>query len=147
LRERKEDVLPLAIGFLKRVSKRIAKPFEGFTSAAQNLLIEHSWPGNVRELENVVLVGLLKSEGAKIGAEDIAVAKSEEEGKREPSSRTPREGESFELPTHGLKLEELNKSIIENALQKNHGNVTKTAQYLGLSRRVLQGRLRKIGPS
>jgi two-component system, NtrC family, response regulator AtoC len=145
LRERKEAILPLAINFLRVASARTGKSFIGFTSAAKDLIFDYRWPGNVRELENVMLNALLKSCDGTIDVENLYLIGPQVEVERKDDPKFDLDNCDLKLPLDGLKLEQLNNNIILKALEKNSGNITRTAQYLGLSRRVLQGRLKKAG--
>ena len=146
LRERKDDILPLAIEFLKRALRRSDKNFDGFTSAAEEFLTGHPWPGNVRQLKNAMLGLALRGFGTVVDLNDVSFISETAQPHFSSMSGKPVLGnDQFELPATWLRLEELNKDIIKRALQKNHGNVTHTAKYLAISRRVLQGRLKKMG--
>jgi two-component system, NtrC family, response regulator AtoC len=145
LRERKEAILPLAINFLRVASARTGKFFVGFTSEAKDLIFDYRWPGNVRELENVMLNALLKSCDGTIDVESLFLIKPQGDVMPKPSPSFHLDDCELNLPSDGLKLERLNNNIVLKALEKNSGNITRTAQYLGISRRVLQGRLKKLG--
>jgi len=148
LRERQDDILPLAIRFLKRASVSNAIPFEGFTPAAQEYLINYPWPGNVRQLENAMLNLALRKFGNVIDVDDLSVIPGVTQSDGASRRGNPILGsDEFDLPPNLLKLEDLNKGIIKQALNKNFGNITRTAQYLGISRRVLQGRVKRMGLS
>jgi transcriptional regulator with PAS, ATPase and Fis domain len=144
LRQRKEDILPLALGFAQRASKRRGQPFGGFTAAAERFLLSFPWPGNVRQLRNamerLVLMGVVD----RADAQDLAFIGDGPGGaERQPAGRSVLTEGPFDLPTERLDLEGLNQRIIGLALSKHGGNLTRTAAYLGLSRRVLEGRLKK----
>ncbi|MFH1930970.1 MAG: sigma-54 dependent transcriptional regulator [Pseudomonadota bacterium] len=148
LRDRQDDILPLAIKFLKKVSPENWKNFKGFTSAAEDFLLHHPWPGNVRQLENTILNLSLRGFGDIVDVDDISfIADMSQPGNRSGSLKPVLGNDEFELPSSWLRLEELNRTIIKRALHKNCGNITHTAQYLDISRRVLQGRLKKMGLS
>ena len=144
LGERPEEILPLAFRFAERAARRRGQRFGGFTPAAERFLCSCPWPGNVRQLKNAMerLVLMQVSECADL--EDLAfIRDSALREKPEPSAPVPGTGE-FPLPEEGLDLEELNRRIIRMALEKHGGNRTRTAAYLGMSRRVLEGRLKKL---
>src|SRR5215204_2918221 len=71
LRERKEDILPLAMWFVRRFSSELKKKLDGLDNEAQKMLVRYNWPGNIRELENALERAALLSEGHTIGAEDL----------------------------------------------------------------------------
>ncbi len=145
LRDRKEDILPLALRFIKRAYTRKGKRFSCFTSRVEAFLISLPWPGNVRQLKNAMdRLALLRSTD-QIDVDNLSFIED-----FTPASDFTREFEpildnNFALPAENLDIEALNRRIIQKALQKNRGNKTRTAQYLNISRRVLQGRLKKMG--
>jgi len=146
LRERRDDILPLALRFIRRAYTRRGKKFSRFVLAAENFLISFHWPGNVRQLKNIMehvaLMGLLDT----IDIHDLSllINSSDYANGNTPKGRPVLGQNDFELPEDKLDLENLNRWIIKTAFQKNEGNQTRTAQYLGISRRVLQGRLKKM---
>jgi DNA-binding NtrC family response regulator len=125
LRERREDIAPLADHFLARVAKRYGRAVGAFSEEAIVALEAHSWPGNVRELEHVVERALLLARGATIAAEDLGLAAA-----ARPPAQT---------------LEELELRAIETALARAGGNVSDAAVALGLSRSALYRRLQHHG--
>lgn len=146
LRERRDDIIPLALRFIKRAYARRGKKFNRFTSAAKGFLIAFDWPGNVRQLKNamehVALMGLLD----KVEINDLSFLVSSPDCAEGNTKETrPVLGhDDLALPEGKLDLQKLNRWIIKSALKKNEGNQTRTAQYLCISRRVLQGRLKKM---
>jgi DNA-binding NtrC family response regulator len=143
LRERPEEILPLAMRFVERASRRRGQRFGGFTPAAERFLASFPWRGNVRQLKNAMerLVLMRPWEGVDVA--DLAFIRE-----RQPAAETaamPLSPDSdLILPEEGLDLEALNRRIVRLALEKHGGNRTRTAQYLGMSRRVLEGRLQKL---
>jgi two-component system response regulator HydG len=131
LRDRAEDVLPLAEHFLGEAASRTGKPIRGFTQAALKVLLAYPWPGNVRELENVVERAVALAEGEQIGPDDL------------PSQ--VRERRSTDVLAgalaRGLTLAELEREYIHRVLQAEAGNKTKAAQRLGLDRKTLYRKL------
>ena len=126
LRQRREDVLPLAAFFLERLNRRYRRKLAGFTPAARQQLAEWGWPGNVRELEHTVERALLLARGELITETDLRL-------KSAPSGP---EG------LDGMTLEQAERWFIERTLQRCEGNVNKAAELLGLSRSALYRRLR-----
>ena len=130
LRQRREDVLPLAAFFLQRLGKRYRRNLEGFTPAAQQQLTEWGWPGNVRELEHTVERALLMARGELITETDLRL-------------KTAASGpEGADELLQGMTLEQAERWFIERTLQRCEGNVNKAAEQLGLSRSALYRRLR-----
>jgi DNA-binding NtrC family response regulator len=149
LRERSDDILPLALRFINRSFKRRGKFFAGFSPAAERFMLRFSWPGNVRQLKNAMeRLALMRSAG-QIQVEDLAFVQDlePEEWDEEAvaiSGKPVMGRDDFELPESGLDLAALDRWILEKALERCLGNQTRCAQYLGISRRVLQGRLKKM---
>ncbi len=127
LRERREDILPLAGHFLRQHSRRYRKRASAFDNAATQALLEHGWPGNVRELDHLVERGVLMSQGEVVRAADLALR-----------AGTPPPGRLEEM-----SLEEVEITLIRKALAKFGGNVTQAAQALGLSRSALYRRIQR----
>lgn len=146
LRERKEDILPLALHFIKRAFARRGRVFGGFTGKAEEFLVSFSWPGNVRQLKNAMERLALLGSWDPIDLKDLSwIQGTNPADELAPGAKPLLGRDGFELPEEALNLEELNREIIKKALDKNQGNQTRTAQYLGISRRALQGRLKKMG--
>jgi DNA-binding NtrC family response regulator len=138
LRERREDVRPLAESFLARHAQRYRKGVERFDEGALRALREYPWPGNVRELDHAVERGVLMARGSAIAAEDLFLERAggaPGAGVGLPGGASP----SLEEMT----LEEAEKIMIERALDRHDGSVTEAARTLGLSRSALYRRLEK----
>lgn len=147
LRERKEDILPLALRFVRQSAARRGKIFGEFTQEAQEFLISLPWSGNVRELKNTMERLALLGPWDRVEIRDLLFVKNIAEEVQEMGKKGILGADEFQLPKGMLDLDALNKEIIKRALLLNQGNQTKTAQYLRLSRRVLQGKLKKLGLS
>ncbi len=126
LRDRKEDILPLAEYFLKKYSKELGKKIEGFTKEARKALLSYSWPGNVRELQNVIERAVVLTRRNAISGEELLL------------ENVPRP-----FPT----LEELEKEHIKKALSITNGNISKAAELLGIHRNTLREKIRKYNIS
>ena len=124
LRERRDDILPLAAGFLREFAGATAE----LTPAAIEALRGHDWPGNVRELRNVLERALIMCDGPFIDAEDLSL-------------RAPKD-----VPLSRITdLETLERKVVERAMRDADGNKVKAAKQLGISRMQLYTRLRKFG--
>ncbi len=146
LRERLDDILPLALHFVNRACARRGKSFDRFTRDAEEFLLSFSWPGNVRQLKNAMAHLALTAGASSVTAEDLCFIDQPGDEAAETRQTRPVLGcDGFDLPPDNLDLERLNRFILRKALEKHGGNQTRTAQYLGISRRVLQGRLKKPG--
>jgi DNA-binding NtrC family response regulator len=132
LRERGDDILPLAQHFLAQHAQRYRKQIQGFEEAAAALLLAHPWPGNVRELDHAVERGVLMGRGGSVLAHDLGLLQT-----AAPAAAAPPKLED-------LPLEEVERVLIQKALAR-YGNVSQAAQALGLSRSALYRRLEKHG--
>jgi DNA-binding NtrC family response regulator len=131
LRDRTDDILPLAEHFLARSAERAGKRLRGFKEAAKNLLLAYAWPGNVRELENVVERAVALAEGDIVGAEDLP-----------PSMRDRKNQDQLATAlAQGLTLDQLEREYIQRVLEAEGGNKTRAAQRLGLDRKTLYRKL------
>ncbi|MBN2369134.1 MAG: sigma-54-dependent Fis family transcriptional regulator [Vicinamibacteria bacterium] len=129
LRERREDVMPLAERFLARHKERYRKRLLDFDPEARASLMRHAFPGNIRELDHAVERGVLMSKGETIRAADLALRSA-----GEPRDRLEE-----------MSIEEVEQLLIRKALARNDGNVSRAADALGLSRSALYRRLQKHG--
>ena len=130
LRERKEDIAPIANSLLAHLVKKYRKPDMRFGKDAFDALLAHSWPGNVRELSHCVERAILMAIGDEISHHDLGLM---------PSQNT---GDFMQLT-----LEEAEIRLIANALDVHQGNVLLAAEKLGISRAALYRRLEKYGDS
>jgi DNA-binding NtrC family response regulator len=130
LRERKEDVLPLANFFAKRYSDELKKSITGFTPQAVKYLNRHNWPGNIRELQNAIERAVLMAESNLIGVEDLSLSP----GNGDASSI---DAIGIKIPPAGIKLDDLERTTIVEALKMTNWIQKDAAELLGVSRRVL----------
>jgi len=145
LRERPEDIMPLARRFITRACRRKGAQFGKFDRSAEDFLTNHLWPGNVRQLKNAMERLALMCPCDTVRADDLALIEdSGHGGKGAPVQKVTCGSLDLTLPDRELDLEEWNANIIRRALEKHHGNKTHTARYLRISRRVLQGKLKKM---
>ena len=135
LRERPEDIPVLVEHFLDKLSTYGQR--KTVSKEALDRLLAYHWPGNVRELENVVERMVIISQGSVIGLEGIPALHS--------SNRSETDPDLFVLPAGGLSLDELEKSLLRQALEQTEGNQSQAAKKLGLSRHAFLYRLEKHG--
>ncbi len=133
LRERAEDILPLAEHFLAVSAARAGKDLKGFHEVAKKALLAHRWPGNVRELENVVERAVALAETASVRLEDLPAAVRE---RRDAEQDTLARALAREM-----SLDELEREYIQRVLVAEGGNKTRAAQRLGLDRKTLYRKL------
>jgi DNA-binding NtrC family response regulator len=129
LRERREDIPPVAMHFLRRHATRYRKQLGGFDAGAMQLLLDHPWPGNIRELDHAVERAVLLAQGELVRGVDL--------GLRTSTGAAPR--------LEDLTLEEVEKLLIQKALGRYEGNVSQAAKALGLSRSALYRRISSYG--
>ena len=138
LRERPEDVAPLTLHFLESLAEELRQPRREITEEAVAVLEAYEWPGNARELRNVLERILLLEDADPIGTEHLPDEIREEDGS------APRDGHMV-LPADGLSLDELERELICQALERTDGNKTGAARLLGVTRDTLRYRLEKYG--
>jgi DNA-binding NtrC family response regulator len=129
LRDRREDIIPLANNFLSQHAQRYRKELIGFDETARDRMLQHSFPGNVRELDHVIERAVLMARGSHLKAADLGL--------------TSGGGESKTL--EDMSLEEVEAFLIKKALARNNGNARKAAEALGLSRSAFYRRLQQYG--
>ncbi|MBN1567836.1 MAG: sigma-54-dependent Fis family transcriptional regulator [Acidobacteria bacterium] len=129
LRERREDILPLATFFAKNLSARMNRPAPSISPEARELLQSHDWPGNARELANAIERALIISRSGIIEKEDLPM-KNESTGL---------------LPVRGGLLAQIEKTAILDALSRHGGDRRAASEELGISLRTLQYRLKEYG--
>src|SRR3989442_15133359 len=129
LRQRREDILPLATHFLRQHAQRYRNRLSGFDPAATQALLEHPWPGNVRELDHAVERAVLLAQDEVLRSGDLSL--------RGGPEATPR--------LEDLSLEEVECYLVKKALARFQGNVSQAAKALGLSRSALYRRLERYG--
>jgi len=128
LRERREDLPALAEHFLRQHAGKHRKPASGFAPAAFEAMRSYAWPGNVRELEHVVERAVLMAEGREIRTADLGL-----------SAAAPA------TAVDEMSLEDVETLLIRKALARFDGNVSRAAEFLGLSRSALYRRLQRYG--
>jgi len=130
LRDRRQDILPLANHFAGRLSAARGKPVRAFSAQAARALLDHLWPGNVRELEHVVERALLLARGDSVEPEDLLLGAGRSDG---------------QVHLEQMTLEEVERHLIQRALARADGQVNDAAKALGLSRSALYRRLTHFG--
>jgi DNA-binding NtrC family response regulator len=144
LRERKEDLRDLVLPFIAEFNAKAGKAVEVVRDSTWELLERHDWPGNVRELRNVVERCVLFAEG-KVFPDQWLHLDRGAESEEDPSQPHVR-GDWLSLPLDGsMALEEMDRTIIKMALEKNNFNATATARSLGTTRETLRYRIQKYG--
>lgn len=144
LRERKEEIRPLAQMYLEQYARQKKLRFKSISSEALSILESHSWPGNIRELKNTIerVVLLHDEDEIKPGHLDFLLP-----GKRQPSvTTTDVAGQALAImfPPDGLKLDDVEAQTIRKVLSLKNGNITRTADYLGITRCSLRRKMDRL---
>ena len=139
LRDRKEDIGPLAGFFIARFSGELKKKVEGLSQDADKLLMRYNWPGNVRELENAIERAMLLADGTHISAADLRLGDT-------GASGSPRDGASIvRIPATGIPLEEVERLAIIEALKMSNWVQKDAAELLAISPRVMNYKTKTLG--
>jgi DNA-binding NtrC family response regulator len=138
LRERPEDVEPLANYFLTNLTSTMRRPARVIGPEALAMLERYAWPGNVRELKNVIERAVILEEGERVLPEHLP-------DELKPGGRALDLEPGFRLPAGGIDLDGLEKDLIRQALAQARGNKTRAAELLGLTRDTIRYRIEKYG--
>ena len=131
LRERREDIVPLAELFLKRFAEKYHRPLTGLSSDAAAVLEDYGWNGNIRELQNCIEKAVILSEGTSLTVNDIQL----EQTRTDASASGPHKALS--------DMEE--ECLVREAIERSGGNVSAAAKMLGVSRPTLYAKMKKYG--
>jgi DNA-binding NtrC family response regulator len=134
LRSHPEDIPLLVEYFIDAFNTEFRKRILGATPAAYAVLQSYGWPGNVRELRNVIERAMLLSDADRLDARDFPAM-----------TKAVSAGNEFELPATGVDLEQLERSLLVQALRRSGNNQTKAGQLLGLNRDQIRYRIEKFG--
>ena len=129
LRQRREDILPLAEMFLKRYATKYNKPIEGFDQAAVREMDEYPWAGNIRELQHTVEKAVIMSDGRRITPATLLLRPA-------PAA--------VQAPAFST-LEEMERGMIGQAMARYAGNLTEVARQLGITRQTLYNKIKRYG--
>jgi len=132
LRERRGDVALLANFYIDQFNREFRKKIRGLSPAAVSHLEQYQWPGNVRELRNAIERAMLLVDRAYLEPEDFTLTRTV----------SPVE---FTLPPEGVKLEDVERQLLVQALERAGGNQTQAAQLLGINRDQVRYRIEKFG--
>jgi DNA-binding NtrC family response regulator len=133
LRERRGDVVLLAAYYIERFNREFRKRVKGLSPAAVELLEQYQWPGNVRELRNAIERAMLLVDRDRLEPQDFTTL-----------TRTVSPTQ-FRLPAEGVNLEEVERQLLVQALERAGGNQTHAAQLLGINRDQVRYRIEKFG--
>ena len=130
LRERGNDIILLAEHFLNHYARKYKKEMHGLTREAKNKLLKYAWPGNVRELQHTIERAVILGDGSMLKPENFLFHTTSKQKKEEEVV---------------LNLEQLERQAIEKALRISNGNISRAAEYLGITRYALYRKLEKLG--
>ena len=130
LRERGNDIILLAEHFLDRYTRKYKKEIHGLTREAKNKLLKYAWPGKVRELQHTIERAVILGDGSMLKPENFLFHTTSKQKKEEEVV---------------LNLEQLERQAIEKALRISNGNISRAAEYLGITRFALYRKLEKLG--
>jgi DNA-binding NtrC family response regulator len=133
LRERRGDIRLLAEYFIDRFNREFRKRVRGLSPAAVTLLDQYTWPGNVREMRNAIERAMLLVDRDELEPDDFTTL---------TRTVTPAQ---FRLPAEGVNLEEVERQLLIQALERSGGNQTQAAQLLGINRDQVRYRIEKFG--
>ncbi|MFP5212867.1 MAG: sigma 54-interacting transcriptional regulator, partial [Acidobacteriota bacterium] len=144
LRQRSEDIVPLAMAFMEVFNDKYGKRFRDLSPEARQLLLSYQWPGNVRELRNAIERVVLLENDETILGRHLSFMVGEAAG---GSTSTNPSGDMLriELPQDGVSFEEVEKEIILQAYDRCGKNKSKTARFLRMPRHILTYRMKKYG--
>ena len=143
LRERPEDVLPLARHFIRRFSCEMRRDAPELHPDTEARLREYQWPGNVRELRNLLERALILAAGNVILPDHLPPELGKSDKLADPSADAAKAAVS--LPSEGLRLEEVERDLVRQALEATEFNQVRAARMLGISRDALRTRMKKFG--
>ena len=132
LRERREDIMPLANAFLKRFAAQANRPLTGYTESAVERFTNFDWPGNVRQLQNEVQRAVLLCEGNTVDGSDLSITTA-----KTPGTETP--------DTNFTLLEGVERNAIMQMLKETGGNKLEAAKRLGIGRQTLYNKIKAYG--
>ena len=140
LRERPDDILPLARFFVDHYNRKFKRNLAGVSAEVGRLLMTHDWPGNVRELRNAIERAMILEESAEIRSSSLPITIGHTVGMAAPTAAAA----VSEFPNEGLSLVENEKQLLMRALEKTGGNQTQAARLLHITRDTLRYKMKKF---
>jgi DNA-binding NtrC family response regulator len=145
LRDRLDDVPLLVQHFAHAAGTRLGRQPRELSADALDLLCDYHWPGNIRELENLVTRASVLAAGKKVTAEDLRLWLIDPTGQCSPTRGTPVSADSADAITLGMRLDDMERRLIEATLEHFGGHRAKAARALGIGIRTLTNKLRQYG--
>jgi two-component system nitrogen regulation response regulator NtrX len=140
LRDRKEDIPPIASHFVEEICGEQGKEKKGFSAEAMQRMLSHAWPGNIRELRNVVERLVILSMGRRIEEETVRRVLATDLPSAEPARLQAFDEENFREATLAFE-----KAYLERKLRENDFNISRTAEKLGLDRTSIHRKMKQLG--
>ena len=138
LRERREDIVPLAECFVARYAEKYHRPVTGLDASARAALESGWWSGNIRELQNCIEKAVILSEGNALTGKELDFSTALRSGRND-------NGESVIPGTSSVIPSEVEESRVREAMERTGGNISAAAKLLGVSRPTLYAKLKKYG--
>src|SRR6188508_407403 len=138
LRERKDDIVPLASSFIRKFAAELKKRIDGLEPDAQKLLMRYNWPGNIRELENTIERAMLLAEGHAIAAHDLRLGEVQTTGNGRDQAAT------VKIPPTGIPLEDIERHALVEALKMSNWIQKDAAELLSISPRVMNYKIKTL---
>ncbi|MBI4892971.1 MAG: sigma 54-interacting transcriptional regulator [Acidobacteria bacterium] len=139
LRERPEDIPPLANFFLQHYNRKFKRHMEGISPEAMRMLLSHDWPGNVRELRNALERAMILEDSSHITAANLPMSISRAQATAPAVAAAP-----AYFPEDGISLEDNERRLLISALEKTGGNQTQAARLLRITRDTLRYKMKKF---
>jgi PAS domain S-box-containing protein len=138
LRERRDDIMPMTKFFIDHYNRKFKRQIEGVSDGSAKLLLGHDWPGNVRELRNAIERAMILEETALITPSSLPIAITRPEGGPMALPAV------VQIPADGLSLEDNERHLLVQALEKTDGNQTQAARLLRITRDTLRYKMKKF---
>jgi DNA-binding NtrC family response regulator len=144
MRERGDDVRLLAEHYITSFRNRLRKKIDGISPEALEAFRRYDWPGNVRELRNVIERAMILEDEETITTKYLPRGLTGDVLSQAEPRADGRPSDQFHLPEKGISLDEVELSLVRQALQQSGGNQTKAAELLHISRDQLRYRMKKL---
>ena len=138
LRERKEDILPLAQRFLEQYNLQYQRTLTGFSTDAEQRLLNYPWYGNIRELQHTIEKAVILSDGNLLKADNLQLSDV-------PAPESPNAQEETKEDTPLQTLDEMEKNLVKKAIEQCDGNLSQAAAQLGITRQTLYNKMKRHG--
>jgi len=140
LRERGQDIIPLARFFVEHYNRKFKRRIEGISRAAEELLLAHDWPGNVRELRNAIERAMILEETSLITPASLPIAISSSADAPAGAAASAKQAVA---PANGMSLADNERMLLMRALERTGGNQTQAARLLHITRDTLRYKIKK----